>query len=51
MLQFHKKGNLIAILIGTAFILHFGNYLIKPFLVNKRSDNSYLHENKDVSKN
>lgn len=35
MLQFHKKGKLIAALVGTAVILHLGNHLLKPFFVKK----------------
>lgn len=39
MLQFHKKGKLIAILVGAAVTLHLGNHLMKPFLTKKPGDN------------
>lgn len=49
MLQFHKKGKLIAILVGTSFALHFGNYLIKPLVIQKPEDkNSNNKLKKDV---
>lgn len=50
MLQFHKKGKLIAILVGTAVTLHIGNHLLKPFLVKKPKDITGLNKNNDVYK-
>lgn len=49
MLQFHKKGKLIAVLIGTVVTLHFGNHLLKPLFAKNANENS-IGNSSDLSK-